>query len=176
MQSLHWFRVRWDGKSLYKAYDLIGIRLFFLFCSRVPGISRCGQFNTGNASFATVWWAPRLATEGGRVVARAVQAAYFDLKEARFGWQNELMTTKKCEFSEGKTKESILLHNTGCMASVMGKSWGLVVQRSGIGKIRWVSPLLFWAPGAEQRRFWSPIRGGKAKTSQPLLDRTSVFH
>ena len=43
--------------------------------------SQCGQFNTGNTSPATVWRAPRVATEGGRLVAGADQGAFLDLKE-----------------------------------------------------------------------------------------------
>ena len=37
-----------------------------------------------------------------------VQCAILDLKEAGFGRQSELVTTKKCEFSEGKTNDSIV--------------------------------------------------------------------
>ena len=51
------------------------------------------------ASPATVWRAPRFATEGGQLAAGVVQCAILDLKEAEFGWQSELVTTKKCEFS-----------------------------------------------------------------------------
>ena len=32
-----------------------------------------------------------------------------DLKEAEFGWQSELVTTKKCEFSDGKANDSIVV-------------------------------------------------------------------
>ena len=42
-----------------------------------------------------------------------VQCATLDLKEAEFGWQSELVTTKKCEFSCGKTNDSIVLHDMG---------------------------------------------------------------
>ena len=55
-----------------------------------------------NDSPATVWRAPRFATEQGKLTAGVVQSAMLDLKEAEFGWQNELVTTKKCEFSHGK--------------------------------------------------------------------------
>ena len=50
-----------------------------------------------------------LATEGGQLAAGAVQCAILDFKEAEFGWEGELVTTKTCEFSEGKTNESIVL-------------------------------------------------------------------
>ena len=43
--------------------------------------SQCGQFDTGNTSPATVWRAPRVATEGGRLVAGADQGAFLDTKE-----------------------------------------------------------------------------------------------
>ena len=56
---------------------------------------------------ATVWRAPRFATEGGQLAAGVVQCAMLDLKEAEFGWQSELVTSKKCEFSDGKTNDSI---------------------------------------------------------------------
>ena len=69
----------------------------------------------------------------------------------------------------------LFLHNTGCMAGVMGECWGLVGQKSGIVKNRLVSPLLFEHQMAEQRRFWDQIWGGKARPEQSLLDRTSVF-
>ena len=36
-----------------------------------------------------------------------------DLKEAEFGWQSELVTTKKCEFSQRKINDSIVFHNMG---------------------------------------------------------------
>ena len=36
-----------------------------------------------------------------------------DLKEAEVGWQNELVTTKKCKFSEGKTNDSIVVAQHG---------------------------------------------------------------
>ena len=36
-----------------------------------------------------------------------------DLKEAEFGWQSELVSTKKCKFSYGKLMIPLLLHNTG---------------------------------------------------------------
>ena len=62
------------------------------------------------------------------------------------------------------------------MASVMGESCGSVVQKSGIVKTRWVSPLLFEHQMAEQRRLFDQTWGGKAKTLQRILDRTSVFH
>ena len=57
---------------------------------------------------ATVWRAPRFATEGGQLAAGVVQCAILDLKEAEFGWQRELVTTKKCEFSYGKINDSIV--------------------------------------------------------------------
>ena len=37
----------------------------------------------------------------------------FGLQEAEFGWQSELATTKKCEFSDGKTNDSIVLAQHG---------------------------------------------------------------
>ena len=42
-----------------------------------------------------------------------VQYAILDLKEAEFGWQSELVTTKKCQFSYGKTKDSIVFAQHG---------------------------------------------------------------
>ena len=42
-----------------------------------------------------------------------VQYAILDLKEAEFGWQSELVTTKKCEFSYGKTNDSIVFAQHG---------------------------------------------------------------
>ena len=56
---------------------------------------------------------PRFATEGGQLAAGVVQCAILDLKEAEFGWQSELVTTKKCEFSEGKTNHSIVVADHG---------------------------------------------------------------
>ena len=49
--------------------------------------------------FASIWRAPRFATEGGQLAAGVVPCAILDLKEAEFGWQGELVTTKKCVFS-----------------------------------------------------------------------------
>ena len=77
----------------------------------------CPQWTTQGASFdrsmpemlaVLVWRAPRFATEGGQLAAGVVQCAILDLKEAEFGWQSELVTTKKCEFSEGKINDSIV--------------------------------------------------------------------
>ena len=42
-----------------------------------------------------------------------VQCAILDLKEAEFGWQSELLTTKKCRFSEGNTNDSIVFAQHG---------------------------------------------------------------
>ena len=42
-----------------------------------------------------------------------VQCAILDLKDAEFGWQSELVTTKKCEFSYGKTNDSIVFAQHG---------------------------------------------------------------
>ena len=42
-----------------------------------------------------------------------VQCAILDLKEAEVGWQSEIVTTKKCEFSEGKTNDSIVFAQHG---------------------------------------------------------------
>ena len=41
-----------------------------------------------------------------------VQCAILDFKEAEFGWQSELVTTKKCEFSE-KINDSIVFAEQG---------------------------------------------------------------
>ena len=49
-----------------------------------------------------------MATEGGQLPAGVVQCAMLDLKEAEFGRESELMTTRKCEFSGGKTNDSIV--------------------------------------------------------------------
>ena len=64
-------------------------------------------------SLATVWRAPRFATEGGQLAAGVVQCAISDLKEAEFGWQSGLVTTKKCRFSEGNTNDSIVFAQHG---------------------------------------------------------------
>ena len=42
-----------------------------------------------------------------------VQCAILDLKEAEVGWQSELVTTKKCESSHGKTNDSIVVAQHG---------------------------------------------------------------
>ena len=42
-----------------------------------------------------------------------VQCAILDLKEAECGWQSELVTTKKCEFSQGTTNDSIVFAQHG---------------------------------------------------------------
>ena len=42
-----------------------------------------------------------------------VQCAILNLKEAEVGWQSELVTTQKCEFSYGKTNDSIVLAQHG---------------------------------------------------------------
>ena len=47
-----------------------------------------------------------------------VQCAILGIKEAEFGWQSELVTTKKCEFSEGKTNDSIVLAQHGVEIAV----------------------------------------------------------
>ena len=47
------------------------------------------------------------------MAAGLVQCAILDLKEAEFGWQSELVTTKKCEFSDGKTNDSIVVAQHG---------------------------------------------------------------
>ena len=70
--------------------------------------SKSWPFDAGNASPATVWRAPRFATEGGQLAAGVVQCAILDLKETEVGWQSELVTTKKCEFSHGNTNDSIV--------------------------------------------------------------------
>ena len=44
------------------------------------------SLDAGSASPATVWRAPRFATEGGQLAAGVVQCAILDLKEADFGW------------------------------------------------------------------------------------------
>ena len=60
-------------------------------------------------ALAIVWRAPRFATEGGQLAAGLVQCAILDLKEAEIEWQRELVTTKKCEFPQGKTNDSIIV-------------------------------------------------------------------
>ena len=42
-----------------------------------------------------------------------VQYAILVLKETEFGWQSELVTTRKCEFSERKTNDSIVFAERG---------------------------------------------------------------
>ena len=42
-----------------------------------------------------------------------VQCAILDLKEAEVGWQSELVTPKKCQFSKGKTEDSIVFAQHG---------------------------------------------------------------
>ena len=52
-----------------------------------------------------------------------VQCAILDLKEAEVGWQSELVTTKKCEFSEGKTNDSIVFAQHGDEIAVCVPHW-----------------------------------------------------
>ena len=78
----------------------------------------CMQWTAQEASFdrlmhemlspATVWRAPRFATEGGWLATGVVQYAILVIKEAEFGCQSELVATRRCEFSEGKTNDSIV--------------------------------------------------------------------
>ena len=42
-----------------------------------------------------------------------VPCAILDFKEAEFWWQSEVVTAKKCEFSEGKTNDSIVFAQHG---------------------------------------------------------------
>ena len=175
MQQLHWFRVRWDEKSLYKAFDLIGIRFFFFGGSHVPRINRCGQFNTGNASPATVSWTPRLATEGRGESQERFGVQIWTSNKQDLGGKMSSWPPRSVSFPKEELMIPLILHNTGGMASMKAECWGLVGQKTGICKIHLVSPLLFWAPGAEQRRFWSPIKGSKARTSQSDLRVSSVF-
>ena len=42
-----------------------------------------------------------------------VQCAMLDLKEAEFGWQSGLVTTKKCEFPKEELMIPLFLHNMG---------------------------------------------------------------
>ena len=53
-----------------------------------------------------------------------------DLKEAEFGWQSELVTTKKCEFSHGKINDSIVLAQHGDEIAVCAP---IDLIRSGFG-------------------------------------------
>ena len=46
-----------------------------------------------------------------------------DLKEAEVGWQIELVTTRKCEFSEGKTNDSIVFAQHGDEIAVCARHW-----------------------------------------------------
>ena len=52
-----------------------------------------------------------------------VQCAILDLKEAEFGWQRELVTIKKCEFSEGKINDSIVFAQHGDEIAVCAPHW-----------------------------------------------------
>ena len=42
-----------------------------------------------------------------------VPCAILDIKEAEFGWHSELVATKKCQFSQGKTNDSIVFAQHG---------------------------------------------------------------
>ena len=53
-----------------------------------------------------------------------------DLKEAEFGWQNELVTTKKCKFSDGKLMIPLFWHNMGNEIAVCAL---IDLIRSGFG-------------------------------------------
>ena len=55
---------------------------------------------------------------------------FLDLKEAECRWQNELVTTKKCEFSYGKLMIPLLLHNMGNEIAVCAP---IDLIRSGFG-------------------------------------------
>ena len=64
-----------------------------------------------------------------------VQCAILDLKEVEFGWQSELVTIKKCEFSGGKTKDSIVFAQHGdeiavCapIGLIRGSFWGYMPE------------------------------------------------
>ena len=59
-----------------------------------------------------------------------VQCAILDLKDAEFGWQSELVTTKKCEFSDGRTNDSIVFAQHGDEIAVCAPT-GLI--RGGFG-------------------------------------------
>ena len=72
---------------------------------------------------ATVWRAPRFAAEGGQLAAGVVQCATLDLKETEFGWQSELVTTKKCQFSQRKTNDSIVFAQHGGEIAVCAPHW-----------------------------------------------------
>ena len=51
-------------------------------------------------------------------------------QRAKFGWQSELVTTKKCEFSYGKLMIPLLLHNMGNEIAVCAT---IDLIRSGFG-------------------------------------------
>ena len=59
-----------------------------------------------------------------------VQCAILDHKEAEFVWQSNLVTAKKCEFSHGKTKDSIVFAQHGDEIAVCAPI-GLI--RGGVG-------------------------------------------
>ena len=56
-----------------------------------------------------------------------VQCAILDLNEAEFGWQSEFVTTRKCQFSYGKTNDSIVFAQHGdeiAVCAPIGLIWG----------------------------------------------------
>ena len=53
-----------------------------------------------------------------------------DLKEAEFGWQSELVTTKKCKFPKEKLMIPLFLHNMGNEIAVCAP---IDLIRSGFG-------------------------------------------
>ena len=59
-----------------------------------------------------------------------VQCAIVDLKEAEFGWQSELVTTKKCEFPNEKLMIPLFWHNMGNEIAVCAL---IDLIRSGFG-------------------------------------------
>ena len=53
-----------------------------------------------------------------------------DIKEPEFGWQSELVTTKKCEFPTEKLMIPLLLHN---MENEIAVCAIVDLKRSGFG-------------------------------------------
>ena len=108
-----------------------------------------------------------------------VQCAFLDLKEAEFGWQSELVTTKKCEFSQGKTNDSIVFAQHGDEIAVCAPI-GLIRAILMTICLKYYCLLLFGEhQGGPQRRFWGPkrLRRHKGPSTVPpfFLRKTEVL-
>ena len=69
-------------------------------------------FCAGNTNPARVWRAPRLATDDEEAVTVVAEGAILDPKVSDLGCKSKLVSIKKCEFSDGKTNDSMVLGMT----------------------------------------------------------------